>query len=990
MNFLQNKIAKRLLLYLGLFGVLITLLSVVGHVVWEYRKDVAAIDDRLEIVRVSNVGSIGNALWTLNDKAIQTQLEGIVSQPDIAYAVIKNDENETLHAVGALPEGRLIRQEYPLVYVYRDRDHQLGTLEVVASLVGIEQRMIDQAINILVIEAVKVFMLASFIFLVVQFVITRHLATLAEYARSFRLADFPENLEIRRVSRVLRGPDELDELVAAINDMRRKLKKTYDDLVGSHEVLLRAQHVAHIGNWNWNLVTGVTTWSDELYSITGISQEEYDGTYEMYLSCIHPEDQQQFKALTARIVADKAPYHEEYRIVCKDDGQTRYVQEDGIVSIDAAGKITNIMGTIQDITERKRAEVELANSKALLECLIHSIPDLIFYKDRDSVYLGGNRAFCAFTGHPEEDIVGKTDFDFFPQDVAQFFREKDQEMLRSGEPKTNEEWVDYPDGRRVLLETLKTPFYGPGGEVLGLIGISRDLTTRKLMEVRLEKSEEKFRQLAENIQEVFWIISRKSKSLQYVSQAYETIWGRTCQSLFADPMAVLESIVPEDRERVTQAIGDNPQEKMYLPEFRISRPDGSLRWISARIFPVHDARGDVYRYAGIAEDISERKRNEEALRQSQKMEAMGTLAGGIAHDFNNILTAILGFSELALLYMPEEGSVRDSIEQVRLAGNRAKELVKQILSFSRQSEASRSPQELTVLVKETLKLLRASLPVNIAISQDIAPDVGLILADITQIHQVLMNLCTNAAHGMAEHGGTLTIGIHEVAFAGDDEARPRELAPGTYVRLTVRDTGTGIPRRVLEHIFEPYFTTKAMGQGTGLGLSVVHGIVADHGGVVLVSSTVGVGTCFDVFFPKVTVRPLAPEKIDQKPYIGTESILLVDDEEAIVKMGQRMLEGVGYQVTIAASGEEGLAIFQAQPDAFQVVITDQTMPGMSGAEMAQQLLEIKPDQAIILCTGYSTSITAEKAKAVGIRDFAMKPLSGQELARLIRGVLDAD
>ncbi len=989
MNFRKNKIAKRLFLYLLFFSVLLTVLLVATHVAWEYNKEVAGIHARLEIVEASSVGSIKNGLWTLNDKAVQIQLDGIVSQPDIAYAVVKN-KNETLHAAGSLPDGEFIRREYPLVYGYRGQDHQLGTLEVVASLADVKSRMGEQTTHVLIIEAVKTFMAAIFIFLVVQFIITRHLARLADYARAFRLGDLPEPMHLERSSRMLRGPDELDQLTQAINDMGSTLQQTYDELMASNEVLVRAQHVAHIGNWDWNLVTNVTTWSEELCHIVGIAPEAYDGTYEMYLSCIHPDDKQYFKDLTASIIAKKASHHAEYRIVRQDDGQVRYVQEDGLTTVDEAGNITNILGSIQDITSRKQAEIELANSKALLECLFDSIPDLIFYKDKNSVYLGANRSFCEFAGYHEEDIVGKTDFDFFPKDTAVFFRAKDRKMLEGGKPRTNEEWVDYPDGRRVLLETLKTPYYGPDGEVLGLIGISRDLTVRKLMEVRLEKSEEKFRQLAENIQEVFWIVSRHSKALQYVSPAYETIWGRSCLSLFDDPMAALETIVPEDRQRVKQAITDNPLKKMYLPEFRISRPDGSRRWISARIFPVHDAKGEVYRYAGIAEDISSRKQSEDALRQSQKMEAMGTLAGGIAHDFNNILTAILGYSELALLQLPEDSSVRDSLEEVRQAGNRAKDLVKQILSFSRRSDVSRSPQELTVLVKETSKMLRATLPANIVIEQDVDSECGLVMADITQIHQVLMNLCTNAAHAMEEHGGTLFIGIHQVSFAKNNGARPQELPPGNYVQLTVRDSGQGIPPEVMEHIFEPYFTTKEMGRGTGLGLSVVHGIVAGHDGVIVVSSTVGEGTCFDIFFPVVAATLTAPAVEDELPVPGSESILLVDDEAAIIRVGEKMLADLGYRVTVAGSGEEALEKFKAEPAAFQVVITDHTMPGMSGLELTKELLKIRPDLPIVMCTGYSASVSAEKAKEAGAREFVMKPLSVLELAKVVRSVLDTE
>jgi len=385
-------------------------------------------------------------------------------------------------------------------------------------------------------------------------------------------------------------------------------------------------------------------------------------------------------------------------------------------------------------------------------------------------------------------------------------------------------------------------------------------------------------------------------------------------------------------------------------------------------------------------EIEERKQVEKQLRQAQKMEAIGTLAGGIAHDFNNILAVILGFTEIAL-NMPEDTRTQHWLKQVLKAGERAKELVQQILAFSRETEQERKPVRITPILKETLKLLSASLPATIEIREDVAAS-GTILGDPTQVHQVLMNLCTNAAYAMREEGGVLTVSQSDVELDVEAAARYPNLPPGSYLRLIVSDTGHGMDRAVMERIFDPYFTTKEPNEGTGLGLSVVHGIVQSYGGVITVDSEPGKGTSFHVVLPRID-REDTPKAETFAPLpTGNERILFIDDEKMLVEMGQEMLESLGYDVVALTNSLEALETFRAQPDRFDLVITDQTMPHKTGAELARELLRIRPDIPIILCTGFSEIITEKQAEATGIRRFLMKPILRREMAQTIRDLLD--
>jgi len=505
---------------------------------------------------------------------------------------------------------------------------------------------------------------------------------------------------------------------------------------------------------------------------------------------------------------------------------------------------------------------------------------------------------------------------------------------------------------------------------------------RKQLEEETKRQWEQFAAIIDNFADILYISDPQTYEVLLVNKSLEKALGRNpigglCYLEFQGRSSPCEFctndiILNDKKPYVWEHYNPLLSKDLLLTDQIIRWPDG------------REVRYEI----GI--DITERKRMEKELRQSQKMEALGTLAGGIAHDFNNILMPITLNTELVLRSTGQSNRTSENLGYVLEAAQRGRELVKQIITFSRRREQKREPIGIAPVITEVLKLLKASLPATITIRENIDDDPSqVVLSDPTQIHQVLMNLCTNAAHAMREDGGVLEVSLVSVNIDQGAVSSHADLEPGPYLRLTVSDTGEGMDREIMERIFDPFFTTKDRSEGTGMGLAVVHGIVKNHGGAITVYSEVGKGATFNVFLPRIKGgierEAISPMDIPT----GKERILLVDDEAPVLRSERTMLESLGYKVIAISKSDDALKLFLAQPQEFDLVITDQTMPIMTGSEMSRELLRIRSDIPIILCTGFSEVIDEDKARAEGIREFVMKPFTTKEMAETIRRVLDA-
>jgi PAS domain S-box-containing protein len=560
--------------------------------------------------------------------------------------------------------------------------------------------------------------------------------------------------------------------------------------------------------------------------------------------------------------------------------------------------------------------------------------------------------------------------------------------------KSREE-IEFADGR--YLDRYSSPLLSTDGQYLGRIWFFRDITDQKRAEEWLLRERSMLDRIMKTSPAGIMVVDRK-RQIVFTNKRAEDIFCLTKNEITQRGYSASEwhitdfdgNPLPEEQLPFTQVM--NTGNPVYGIRHAVALSDGRRVFLSINGAPVSDEQGNISEVVLTIDDITdrirmeeERQKLEERLRMSQRLEAIGTLAGGIAHDFNNILSAVMGFAEMALDETAGDTPSHQYLSEILHAGRRARDLVRQILTFSRQAEYEKNPIQVKPIVKETIKFLRASIPVSIDIQQKIESD-SMVPADPTQLHQIIMNLCTNAAHAM-EKGGTLEVSLSDVEMDEDAASIYPGMVPGRHLRLRVSDTGCGMTPEVMERIFEPFFTTKPRGEGTGMGLAVVHGIVKEYAGVISVHSELGKGSAFHVYLPVIEAMEDAAGELSEALLTGTERILFVDDEELLVKLGKKMLERLGYQVTTQTSPLVALDLFRNKPDAFDLVITDVTMPKMTGDELAKELLKIRPDIPVILCTGFSARMSDEKARELGIKAFIMKPTLIQEIARTIRKVL---
>lgn len=649
----------------------------------------------------------------------------------------------------------------------------------------------------------------------------------------------------------------------------------------------------------------------------------------------------------------------------------------------ADDQIKGIIKTYFDITKRNAAENALRESEKRFQSTLAEIEDGYFEVDSKGNFTYVNDAISRFFGFSREELIGMNNRRYMDKANAKKVLDQFNKVFATGEATGGFEFeVIAKNGQTRSAEGSVSVVKDPNGRHIGFRGIVRDVSNRKIVEAALRESEEKYRLVVENATEGIIIV--QDQWIKYANPRMRSLLGYEAETFRITPL--INFLHPNDRKGVLQIYRQLLSGKSSSSpfSFKAFSKSGEERILQCKAVLINWENKPAILV--FLRDMTSQSILESKLQHAQKMEAIGTLAGGIAHDFNNILGSIVLNTELALDDVEKGGEAEYSLEQVLNASQRAKDLVEQILTFSRNAEVTRKPLNIKVIVKETLRMLRAMLPSTIVIRPTIADDLGTILANPTQIQQLIINLCTNAAHAMSEKGGPLEIRLENAAT---DISSPEtsDLREGEYVKLTITDSGHGMTPEFKERIFDPFFTTKRIGEGTGLGLSVVHGIVINHEGAILVDSQPGKGTRFNVFFPMIKEdAPALPTFRKQVP-TGDKRILFADDETALLDATQRMLERLGYRVTSVQNGGDAIKIFEGNPDDFDLVITDMTMPFMTGVELAEAILRLRPNIPIILCTGFNERITPEIAKSIGIREYMTKPYALQEMAETIQQVL---
>lgn len=749
--------------------------------------------------------------------------------------------------------------------------------------------------------------------------------------------------------------------------------------------LAEVQRVAKLGYYSYDIGKNTIYRSQALLDMLGI-EADHPTDAAGWFALVHPDQRVMMAEYLTTLIQQRQNFDKEYQIIHGKSGQVRWVHGLGQLRLDGAGAPVELFGTVQDITERKAAEEALVKSELTYRELIDGMNETVWVIGVDEKFIDVNRTASEMLQYSREELLTMGPLDIDPSITEVTIKQREHSFAQN-RIRIFESTHTRKDGKRIPIEIQSTKVTYNGQAAT--LSIARDITERKQAEAALQKSETTNRLLAAVVHQAreAIVITDLQGNIDYVNPAHEAMTGYTADELLGQELRILPQGEPVDQGQHTPW-ATIQQHKTWTGRFVDERKDGSRYHKDVTLFPIHDADQQIINYCQIARDVSHELQLERQLNQAQRLETIGTLAGGIAHDFNNILMPMMGYAEMAAIKLPATHPLQTNIQQIIKGAQRARELVRQILTFSRQHELQRRPLYLHVVVEEALKLMRPSLPTTIEIRADLDLACEKVLADATQLHQVIVNLCTNASHAMEATGGLLTITLAQVVIDQPLAQLHPNLQQKGYARLTVSDTGTGMDNATLERIFEPFFTTKPVDRGTGLGLSVAHGIIRSHDGALVAQSEVGKGSTFQIYLPIFSDDTEPGTEHGALATPGKEMLLLVDDEPTITEIMKVMLEWLGYQVETYNNSLAALAAFQQHPQKYDLVLSDLTMPGMTGVDLAGQLQQVRAGIPVIIVTGYGNHLDEKTQQRNGIRHVAGKPIVINELALLIRQVLD--
>jgi PAS domain S-box-containing protein len=777
-----------------------------------------------------------------------------------------------------------------------------------------------------------------------------------------------------------RADNEIGGLVLFTEDITRQ-KHSEQDLLEKERRLNEAQQNAHIGSWR-HLPDGSLTWSDQMYELYQVPRD-VPPTYDAAMSVVHPDDRagDNYRALEKALKSGAPDFHAEYRVVWPD-GQVRTLFSLGEIRREEKGRLIEAVGTVQDVTERKQVEEALRASEANYRTLFESASDGICVTDAQLRYVDVNAAACRMFGLTREELLARK----IPELLAAEEIPRLEPFIKgivAGEVAKGEWRLHRSDGSLFLCEVCAIAL--PDGR---LLSIGRDITERKRVTEELGQSQERLALAIQATQLGTFDFSPKTGTLIWSELTRRHFGLQSYTVVSYDDF--LHGIHPDDRDLVhatVQGLLLPGSDGQYAAEYRtVGIEDGVERFVSSWGRVLFDPEGQPVRFVGVTLDVSERKRLEDQYRQAQKLESIGRLAGGVAHDFNNLLTVINGYSDMVLGDLSAGDPLYDSVTEIRIAGERAAALSRQLLVLSRKQVVQPKDVNLNDIIVEVERMLGRVIGEDIRLECVLSPCLGSVLADPGQLHQVLMNLAINARDAMPT-GGTLLIETRNIELDDPFAEQHAYMKSGSYVQLQVSDTGSGMTKAVMAHLFEPFFTTKKAGVGTGLGLATVYGIVKQSSGSILVDSESGKGASFTIFLPRTDAGIKVKSEPAPSPLGGTETILVVEDQQQLRKMVGRVLRGFGYNVLEAADPEEALLQSEGFAGAIHLLLTDVVMPGMAGPELAGRLQPSRPAMEVVFMSGYSEATRMDHQIPVSAGGYLEKPFSPEDLASKVREVL---